>query len=265
MGYKYKSTMYYSDEDTKLHLEEQTKGPGSKRGSASKYLYSLVTDERKKTRTEKNDIVDRSEEARQIHTLNLPFRGGKEMETKGSINFTSITQLMNISNNNLEPKSFMNEIDKKIENYFYENNKLTTEQKEDSFFILLRTSIKCSYSEGKYTKISCDGVFFARWIQIEVNRSLWNKFHGLYDFTKIKYFRYDDIMERKSNIPKGLCKIHETSSKDKKGAFFIPVRSTSKAYPSRDEIKGFISIKGVDIFSIKERVEIKSLETVSSK
>ena len=41
MGYKYKATMYYSDDETDKFLRDKAAKPNGKK-SASHYLYSLV-------------------------------------------------------------------------------------------------------------------------------------------------------------------------------------------------------------------------------
>lgn len=45
MGYKYKATMYYSDDETEAFLREKALKTNGKK-SASHYLYSLISRER---------------------------------------------------------------------------------------------------------------------------------------------------------------------------------------------------------------------------
>ncbi|MGI8465634.1 hypothetical protein [Pectobacterium punjabense] len=258
MSYKYKSTMYYSDEDTKIFLKERTRKPGGGKGTESKFLYSLVTSEREKVNSEQSDNEINNGKSRSLCKLDQPYRPRYEMITSNNIEFSSLAAMMKNDKKTI-PKAFMKGIDDAIYLDYIKKIKSLNLQQEEGFFIILKTYITCRYNDFNSSDVNCKGTFTARWVLILVDRALWDKFGGLYDFTKIKYLKYIDISNGRKGVPSGICKVHDSHEKDDKGAFFIPVRSTAKAFPSELKYRGKYFIQGVDAYSIKNRVDIKPM------
>ena len=252
MGYKYKATMYYSDEETEAFLREKALKANGKK-SASHYLYSLVSRERETADTTRSKM-DASEGV-QIYPVSGHI----------SLPCLMVTGKDEKSRIRLAHKDIIKEIDQKIysdiDNTFL--NKPHQIYNNDDLLIVIKTDLICYYSDNITAEHQCQGTFIASCIIIRVNRFEWETWGGKYDFENIRYIKYRDLSNPKANKYTGLCQLAEHAPQDKTGAFFIPVRKTAKDYPS-DRLPPVL-IKGIDINANKDRLRLKAMNASQKK
>ncbi|BEM65476.1 hypothetical protein SME23J_45030 [Serratia marcescens] len=266
MGYKYKATMYYSDEDTEHFLAEKSTKPNGKK-SASHYLYALVSRER-------TDNTGIAKDEAGVLKLYPEFMGGKRVDISGRVAFSSLMSArlagQKKAEQRLKTKMLMEEIDKVIieqviSEGFLQPKFLGKELDNNDLLIILKTDVACHYYEDTYSGDYCQGLFAAKCLILHITKSEWERRGGKYDFENIKYFKYEDLAKVEKKTQRGLCKIAELSPKDKAGAFFIPVRTTSKSFPSDSVLMNPPSIRGVDISFNKDRVKLKAMNATQRK
>lgn len=269
MGYKYKATMYYSDEDTEHFLAEKSIKPNGKK-SASQYLYALVSRERERERSGNADIA--KDETRVIK-LYPEYTGGKRIDISGSVAFSSLATVrlggQKKAEQRLKTKMLMAEIDKAIIEHMISEGFLQPKVPgkaldNNDFTIILKTDVTCHYYEDTYSGDYCQGSFTARCLILHITQSEWERFDGRYCFENIKYFKYGDLAKVEKHTQRGLCRVAELSPRDSAGAFFIPVRATSKSFPDRPFMNG-LSLCGVDISFNKDRVKLKAMNITQRK
>lgn len=259
MGYKLKATMYYSDEETEQFLNEHAHKRNGKK-SVSHYLYSLVTKEREKatpTRDEPNRF------SIQLYQDYIP---DIEPLIEFNFEFTSIRNAIasemaknkRDKNKKLPYKNIMKEIDKEIKE-FIDKNFISRQGSRfcNCSFLVIRAEISLSDFHIDELSEYCKGICEVRCLIIILNQQEHNLFHKQFNSEKIKYHRYekiinfrrDMIQERhitlKDNITINLCKIAEMKSHDPTGAFFIPAR-TSPPKKQPQFKPGEITIVGID-------------------
>ncbi|MGQ5761986.1 hypothetical protein ACUNI9_03360 [Serratia sp. IR-2025] len=268
MGYKYKATMYYSDEDTEHFLAEKSTKPNGKK-SASHYLYALVRRER-----ERSGNADITKGESEVIKLYPEFMDGKRIDISGGVVFSSLMTARlggpKKAEQRLKTKMLMEEIDKVIiaqciSGSFLQPKIVGNEIDNNGFTIILKTEVTCYYHEEEDLGDYCQGLFTAKCLILHITKSAWDRRDGKYDFENIKYFKYEDLAKVDKKMQRGLCKIAELSPKDKIGAFFIPVRTTSKAFPSDSVLINSPSIRGVDISFNKDRVKLKAMNATQRK
>lgn len=257
MGYKYKATMYYSDDETNEFLKEKAAKPNGKK-SSSHYLYSLVTEERKSSTTheKKDNFIP-------IH-LYPEFTRSREINVKGQVRFMGLPgafqpQGKKSALQRLEHKSLMGQIDAEIQsdviqefaNRYYGLNK-------NAFIIAVKTYVECYYCNSSATENLYEGTFLATCRIIIFSKVQWDKCDGKLDFENLRYFKYEDIAKAQQRIPKRLCKVAELSPLDKTGGFFIPVMPLPKKFPESN-IPECVIIKGVDLSLNKDRLRFKAM------
>ncbi|CNI17859.1 MULTISPECIES: hypothetical protein [Yersinia] len=263
MGYKYKATMYYSDEDTEQFLRGKATKPNGKK-SASHYLYALVSRER-----ENLDIINTTVGETEVIKLYPQFTVGKRIDFSGQVSFSSFISIGEKRNktadNRLKLKSLMDAIDNAIASDFaldMRRFKISDDKTDEySFSVILKTEVDCYYNDDVLPGENYKGIFRATCIIINVSRSEWGRLDGKYDFEGIKYFKYEEVLKAQNGRFKGLCKIAEIDPRDKIGAFFIPVRVTSKEFPYDRIPAGGFCIQGVNVDFNKGRVKLKSMNT----
>ncbi|EJJ4045592.1 hypothetical protein NI366_001774 [Salmonella enterica] len=257
MGYKYKATMYYSDEETEAFLREKALKTNGKK-SASHFLYSLVSREREVADTTHSKMdtsggVHIYPEYTAVHRydvsgyISLPCLMVTGKDEKSRIRFVH--------------KDIMKAIDIEIEKAYLKNPHQT--YNNDDLLIIIKTDIHCSYSDNITAEHHCRGTFIASCIIIRVNRVEWEKWGGKYDFENIRYIKYRDLVNPKVNKYTGLCQVAEYAPQDKAGAFFIPVRKTAKEFPS-DRLPPIL-IKGIEINANKDRLRLKVMNASQKK
>lgn len=257
MVYKHKATMYYSDEETHQFLREKAAKPNGKK-SASHYLYSLVTEERKSgtTHEEKNNFTP-------IH-LYPEFTTSRELSVYGQVTFMGLPSAFQPKGKKstfqrLEHKSLMGQIDAKIQSdVIQEFGNRYDGLNKNAFIIALKTYVECYYCNSSANESLYEGTFTATCRIIIVNRALWDKFDGMLDFENLRYFKYENIVKAQQKIPKRLCKVAELSPLDKAGGYFIPVMPLPKEFPESNVPEGII-VKGVDLSLNKERLRFKAM------
>ncbi|ROP56180.1 hypothetical protein EDF81_3730 [Enterobacter sp. BIGb0383] len=268
MGYKYKATMYYSDEGMERFLAEKSIKPNGKK-SASQYLYALVSRERESTG---NADIAKGESG--VIKLYPQFIGGKQIDINGRVAFSSLATAslgrQKKAEQRLKTKMLMEEIDKAIVEQvmsegFLQPKVLDKALDNNDFSIILKTEVTCHYHEEAYLDDYCQGIFTARCLILHITQLEWERLDGKYDFENIKYFKYEDLAKVEKHTQRGLCKIAELSPKDNAGAFFIPVRATSRAFPSGSVPMNSLSIRGVDISFNKNRVKLKAMNATQRK
>lgn len=268
MGYKYKATMYYSDEDTEHFLAENSIKPNGKK-SASQYLYALVSRER-----ERSDNTGIAKDEAGVLKLYPEFMGGKRVDISGRVAFSSLMSArldgQKKAEQRLKTKVLMEEIDKVIiaqciSGSFFQPKFLGNELDNNGFTIILKTEVTCYYHEEEDSGDYCQGLFTAKCLILHITKSVWERRGGKYDFENIKYFKYEDLAKVEKKMQRGLCKIAELSPQDKAGAFFIPVRTISKAFPSDSVLINSLSIRGVDTSFNKDRVKLKAMNATQRK
>lgn len=257
MGYKYKATMYYSDDETNEFLKEKAAKPNGKK-SASHYLYSLVTEERKSSTTheKKDNFVP-------IH-LYPEFTRSKEINVNGQVTFMGLPSAFQPKGKKstlqrLEHKSLMGQIDAKIHSEVTQGyiNRYDGLEK-DAFIIAVKTYVECYYCNSSATENLYEGTFTATCRIIIVSKVQWDKYDGKLDFENLRYFKYEDIAKVKQGIPKRLCKMAELSPPDKAGGFFIPIMPLPKEFPECN-VPEYIIVKGVDLSLNKDRLRFKAM------
>ncbi|HDC4396318.1 TPA: hypothetical protein PIV56_004260 [Klebsiella quasipneumoniae subsp. similipneumoniae] len=265
MAYKFKSTMYYSDEETKAFLLGKAVKTNGKR-SESHYLYSLVTNER-----EGQHQADNEGKSQPASVQLFPeFTTSREFTVSGQITFWGLAHVVQPQEKEsalmrLKHKSLMEAIELKIhEDVIKQDSFKREEQNEGYFLVVLKTYIACYYSGPCAQSGIYEGMFTATCRVIIVNRTLWDKHDGRFNFEKIRYIKYEDIAKAGRGIPGGLCKVAEISAKDKTGAFFIPVSTLPMKFPEKTN-PGRVLIKGVDVSFHKERLKLKAMNETQKK
>ncbi|MEI7088171.1 hypothetical protein WCU61_19080 [Pectobacterium versatile] len=261
-----KLTMYYHDESTRLFLEKEIRQFEGKK-SGSQYLYSLVERERKNT--EMNNDENKGINVSHPVIIHSPFHQCTSHITNGWVLFSPLAKIQEINNEiqsgkaisekRRELKSLRNEIINKII-IDYENIISATYRninKEDDFFIIVINYITCHYHDFDDENGNLRGEFHSEWTLINANRNLWIKYHGRYDFRKIKYLRYKDIFIHRDG--KAFSMINESSMRDNIGAYFIPVKKNALPFPLSGTKNRGPLIFGGDIDQIKVRVDIKKM------
>lgn len=136
---------------------------------------------------------------------------------------------------------------------------------KNACFVLLRTLIKGVYQKTEAGSLRVS--YNVKVALIRVSEKEWLKYDGCYDFFKIKYYSYYDLMiQNRTGRVKMLAPIFDEKYKD--GAFFIPVSDASSNFQHRiadDKIKGVgiddvevakCIILGVDHRSVSERFSV---------
>lgn len=264
MAYKYKATMYYSDEETEAFLRDKAVKSNGKK-SASHYLYSLVTKERENLMAN-NDI-----KGKPVPVQLFPeYVNSKEFSVNGSVEFFGLSDVYhpNKGENSLirkNHKTLMETIDDKIiehvANHFSNHGH---EVNDKSFRIVLKTYVVCYYCNVSIVPGLYTGTFTATCRLITVSRNEWDKCGGMLDFENLRYIKYEAIAKPEPRIPRGLCKVAESSRTDTTGAFFIPVLTLPKKFPEKTLPESVI-MKGVDISFSKERLKFKAMNESQKK
>ncbi|EPN1931333.1 hypothetical protein ACTV70_002895 [Cronobacter dublinensis] len=264
MAYKYKATMYYSDEGTEAFLRDKAVKSNGKK-SASHYLYSLVTKERENLMAN-NDIKNKPVPVQ----LFPEYVNSKEFSVNGSVEFLGLSDAYHphkgesslIRKNH---KILMETIDDKIlEHVASHFSNHGHEVNDNSFRIVLKTYVACYYCNIGTVPGLYSGTFTATCRVIIVNRALWDKYDGKFNFEKIRYIKYEDITKAGRGIPGGLCKVAEISAKDKAGAFFIPVSTLPVKFPEKPPLASVL-IKGFDVSCHKDRLKLKAMNETQKK
>lgn len=279
MGYTWKATMYYTDEETKDFLAKKSKKTNGKIISDSSFLYSLVT---KARISSSEDTGNNNEESSDALRKNLgvfiypPFSNFVEKILKTKVTFSSIDAIKNHSNNPIKNVSenrlrqlkikdlimewFLSEFD--VDEYRYGT---------DAFTIIIITKVACVYLQNKDDSLplDCEGLLDAQVVIVNVNKELWGKYHNRYDFSKINYLKYEKVSNLEAAAYDGLAKIREIGHRDKTGGYFIPVVKSAKEYPStligETIIIGGDSSNGVNRVNIKPMSESAKEKFISRK
>lgn len=263
MVYKYKATMYYSDEETHQFLREKAAKPNGKK-SASHYLYSLVTEERKNGTTH-----EKIDNFIPIH-LYPEFTTSRELRVNGQVTFIGLSgafqpQIKNHTLLSLNHKSLMEQIDAKIQSEVTQRFIIRHDVLyKDAFIIAVKTYVECHYCNSSETENLYEGTFIATCRIIIVSKVQWNKCDGKLDFENLRYFKYEEIAKAQKRIPKHLCKMAEISPRDKIGGFFIPVLLLPKKFPESNAPECII-VKGVDLSFNKDRLRFKAMNESQRK
>lgn len=262
MGYKYKATMYYSDDETDRFLKEKAAKPNGKK-SASHYLYSLVTRERENAAS-----VELNQEEVDVVRIYPEYTSVTRIEVSGLISFTALPAFSlesKATQKRLDHKDLMKEIDGKI--HLDITSKFNIHKNDfnhdGSFLVVIKTDVTCYYNRTVSEAGYCEGNFLANCTIIHVTRSEWARWGGKYDFENIKYIKFRDLSKSRVRKNMGLCQLAEMVPLDTVGAFFIPVRTTAKAFPS-DKFPVPL-LKGVDITFNKDRVRLKPMSDTQKK
>ncbi|MFG0430783.1 hypothetical protein [Serratia liquefaciens] len=261
MGYKYKATMYYSDEDTEQFLREKATKPNGKK-SASQYLYSLVTRERENAVSGESEHDDSG-----VVRMYPPYTYIQWREISGPLSFPSITVLRTneASQKRFRHKDLMEaidrEIDKDVANVFLRIR--PDFYKDGGFLVIIKSEVTCYYSDEITGDSYCRGFYRVNYGTIHVSESEWKKWGGRYDFENIKYIKFRDLFNPSKNKHAGLCQVAERDPLDTSGAFFIPVRKISKVFPS-DRLPVPL-INGADISFNQNRVKLKAMNATQRK
>ncbi|CNK14408.1 hypothetical protein [Yersinia intermedia] len=262
MGYKYKATMYYSDDETDRFLREKAAKPNGKK-SASHYLYSLVTRERENAAS-----VELNQEEVGVVRIYPEYTRLRRIEVSGLISFTALPAFSlesKATQKRLDHKDLMKEIDGKIHLDITSkfNNHNNDFNHNGSFLVVIKTDVTCYYNRTVSGAGYCEGNFLANCTILHITRSEWERWGGKYDFERIKYIKFRDLSNPRARKSMGLCQLAEIAPLDTAGAFFIPVRTTAKAFPSDKFLAPLII--GVDITFNKDRVRLKPMNDTQKK
>lgn len=258
MGYKYKATMYYSDDETDKFLRDKAAKPNGKK-SASHYLYSLVTRERESAAS-----VELNQEEVGVVRIYPEYTSSRRIEVSGLISFIALPAFSlesKATQKRLDHKGLMKEIDEKI--YQHISSNFNNPSYDESFLVVIKTYVTCYYNSNVSETGNCEGNFLANCTLIHVTRSEWARWGGKYDFENIQYIKFRDLSKSRVRKNMGLCQLAEIVPLETVGAFFIPVRTTAKAFPS-DKFP-FPLLKGVDITFNKDRVRLKPMNDTQKK
>ncbi|MFL1915842.1 hypothetical protein ACJW8B_10605 [Plesiomonas shigelloides] len=253
MGYKYKATMYYSDEETAQFLSEHARKRNGKK-SASHYLYSLVTKERENAIPMRNKS---NTPQSNIHPEYIPFT---ELPITGEITFTSLANkdaAKKTERKKQLSKWVMDEIDNEIKQKITNNiigSKNTFLCK--SVFLVIKTQISIDYYFDNLDPEYCKGTFTATALVIRLSPNEYGEFSSHLDFENIDYYKYEDILKLNRTIPSDICKIAERHPTDPIGAFFITVMKAPKQFSANFE-SGKVIIVPFDIYKDGHRIKMK--------
>lgn len=261
MGYKYKATMYYSDDETHAFLQDKAAKPNGRK-SASQYLYSLVTREREnavsaESQQDVPDVVRMYPQFTRIHWR----------EISGPLTFPFITDAgkNKASQKRFRHKDLMKAIDSEIDKDSYPTfqKKRPDFLENGGFFVIIKSEVTCYYSDEKTMDGQYRGFFNIIYGLIYVSESEWRLRGGKYDFENITYMKFKDLSNPQKNKHSGLCQVAETHARDTSGAFFIPVRKIAKTFPSDRHPVPLIT--GVDISFSLDRVKLKAMNETQKK
>ena len=261
MAYKWKATMYYSDEDTKKFLEDRALKPNGKKVSDSKYLYSLVN----RTRLECLGENDTHSENRLLIddfkgvVLHKPFKGfsQKRLNSDISLFFYEYKELVGFLSSDRVKVEAVRSI---IQHVFSEDKDIRTELASNKAFLVLvvnkLTVYYCAHEYG-ISPSGFGGVLGMEVSPIYVDVNLWDKYSGKYYFDKTRYLKYAQISNCIMPGYKQFSKVHEMSTMDGNGGFFIPVGDTGKGFPSG--LIGNVIVVGSEKRLGQNRVIIKEM------
>lgn len=266
MGYTWKATMYYADEETKNFLAKKSKKTNGKIISDSSFLYSLVTKARISSSEDAGNNNEESSDALRKNRgvyIYPPFSNFVEKIFKTKVIFSSTDAIKNhnnliknISENKLRQLKIKNIIK---ECFLSEFNVDDYRYGADAFTIIIITKVVCVYLQNKDDSLplDCEGLLDAQVIIVNINKELWGKYHNRYDFSKINYLKYEKVASLETAAYDGLAKIREIGHRDKTGGYFIPVVKSAREYPS--SLIGETIIIGGDSSNGVNRVNIKPM------
>lgn len=261
MGYKYKATMYYSDDETDKFLGEKATKPNGRR-SASQYLYSLVTRER-----ENAVSAESQKDVPYVVRMYPEYTNIYWRQINGPLTFSVITGIgkNETAQKRLRHKDLMEAIEREIDkdSHIIALKKKAAFLENGGLLVIIKSEVTCYYSDDITMDGQCRGFFSANYGVICVSKSEWERWGGKYDFENIIYMKFRDLSAPRKNKYTGLCQVAENKPLDMEGAFFIPVRKIAKAFPS-DRIP-FTLITGADISFRQDRVKLKSMNESQKK
>lgn len=271
MASEYKLTMYYHDESIRLFLEDKMQQSGGEK-SGSRYLLSLVERERKNIGENNNE----NEEPDVLPTVIIspPFNKGSDYVTNGWVSFSTFEKLKEIdrgvkNGNGISPRRVEQKLLREgiIEKIIFDYERIITSAyrgvSEYGIFVIVVNYVICNYHDFKDDEVNVRGEFSAEWTLIHVDRELWDKYQGKYDFSKINYLRHQDILVHKKGTAFSL--IQKSLGRDKAGAYFIPVRKDSLSFARFSKNGRSPLIFGGEIDQIKARVDIKKMNETRVK
>lgn len=261
-----KLTMYYHEESTRLFLEEKMQKSGSR------YLLSLV--ERERMNIQENNNESKESDALTPVMIFRPFNQGSDYVTSGWVSFSAFDKFKEIgrekgngkeiSSRRRELKLLRREILKKII-FDYENiiTRETGGVNEYGVFVIVVNYVICNYHDFEGNEVNFHGEFSAEWTLIHVDRGLWDRYQGKYDFSKINYLRHQDVLVHKKGMAFSL--IQKSLGRDKVGAYFIPVKKDSLSFEKFSENRCGPLLFGGEIDQINARVDIKRMNETRVK
>lgn len=261
MGYKYKATMYYSDDETDKFLGEKATKPNGRK-NASQYLYSLVTRERENASSAESEPDNSG-----VVKMYPEYTGIQWRDLSEQVSFPSLSVVgkNEVSQKRFRHKDLMEAIDREIEKDIntIRRESLPSFYQKGGFLVIIKSEVECYYSDDETINGRCLGLFSVKYGTIHVNESEWKKWGGRYDFENIRYIKYRDLSNLHKNKFSGICQVAEINPLDKTGAFFIPVRKIARAFPSNRFPASLI--KGVDLSFNVARVKLKVMNASQKK
>ena len=239
MGYRWKATMYYSDEETKDFLAEKSLKPNGKKISDSQYLYSLVCKDRA-SRIGDDNLPKRTPGIRLHPTFGIfsnfrvkenivlsPRKHDNEINIEHSLSITKIIE--NRVKRYLHEQGCIKYKTRKT----IEGKSLTLENKS-CFYVVIINSVCFHFKDSTNISggIQIEGFIDALISVIHVDKNLWEGYEGKYRFDKIRYAKYEKISNSEFSPYAQFSKLRELSCKDKTGGFFIPVSDDMMGFPS---------------------------------
>ncbi|PHI32257.1 hypothetical protein [Budvicia aquatica] len=265
MAYEFKSTVYFPDEKSHDSFVEKAK---SSNKTKSKYILGLIQKERA--------LSDMPPVHNDILTVLPPYYKVQPIDMSSGFEFT-----LPLKDKYLLRKKIMDEIDTNIMNVFSTDisSKININQEKNSLFVIIKIKLDIIYSitstpekpENCLVKVSYFGIFGS----LNCSEEMWREFNGTYDFTKIKYLKYQDVFfpPIKNKFPNKkilapLIEFERTS--DISGGFFIPVSKTEKNYPIKLDKFGFtsfpfniyIKLIGPNMYANQSRISFTKMNKV---
>jgi Zn ribbon nucleic-acid-binding protein len=91
-------------------------------------------------------------------------------------------------------KQLLKSVDENIRRDFSERLSTSGANCPGACYHLIKTKITLMYTRNKIDGVECvSGTCLCRYGVVTINESLWKKYDGLYDFTKITYQKYIDV------------------------------------------------------------------------
>jgi hypothetical protein len=130
-------------------------------------------------------------------------------------------------------KKIFETVDLRIKDMFIDHLNLKYGPHNKKRFIIVKLSLNIDYriSQNEHNETIVEGGFSYHGVFFELTELLWEKYNGMYDLTKIKYYKYLNLFKPQKQTKTVALLLEKNNSPDNAGGFFIPVHQVKLKYP----------------------------------